>query len=62
MADSNSGQKRRKVAIGDSVKLGKATMVRLPDGTVVTARGSYRVEQTGEHKVIGGASFDGIKG
>lgn len=63
MSGNNSGtSKRRKVKIGDQVKLGKGRMVLLPDGSVVTARGAYRVAHEGAHKIIGGAEFDGIKG
>lgn len=38
---------------GDTYDIGRAaSFVRLPDGTVVTARGTYTFRHVGEHAVI----------
>lgn len=51
----------KRIAIGAQINLGKkAVYLRLPDGTVVTARGAYTVAHVGEH-VAGGLTFHGIK-
>lgn len=43
--------------VGDVVKLPPpSNYVRLPDGTVVTARMTYRLAHEGEHAVINAAS------
>lgn len=43
--------------VGDTIDLPRAGMVRLPDGTVVTARTHYTARHVGEHAFI--AMFDG---
>lgn len=53
--------KAETVKVGDTVDLGGAShYVRLPDGTVVTARSTYVVRHEGEH-VAGDRVFVGEK-
>ena len=43
-----------KAKVGDTVDIGRAAAyVRLPDGTVVTCRGTYTARHAGEHVVFG---------
>ncbi|HTW15138.1 MAG TPA: hypothetical protein VMF51_08410 [Nocardioides sp.] len=45
--------KADQVKVGDTIELGRSNgYVRLPDGTVVTARASYVARHAGEHVVI----------
>lgn len=45
--------------VGDTIDLeGPSNLVRLPDGSVVTARTTYRFAHVGEHVVINAASND----
>lgn len=47
--------------VGDTVDLpGPANFVRLPDGTVVTARSTYTMRHVGEHQV-GEQYYDAVK-
>ena len=50
---SSSSSRAKSQRIGDAVDLkGKAGYVRLPDGSVVTAAGSYEFRHVGDHVVI----------
>lgn len=61
-AKKKAEPKAETVKVGDVVDLGGAGhYVRLPDGTVVTARSSYVVRHEGEH-VAGDRVFIGEKG
>jgi hypothetical protein len=43
--------KPKKLKVGDEIELKGAHFVRLPDGTVTTASGSYTVTEAGVHVV-----------
>ena len=41
------------VKVGDTIELDGSGLAVLPDGTVVTCRGTYRVQHAGRHVICG---------
>lgn len=54
MARSNTSKTPSNVKVGDAVEIPNvpAAMVRLPDGSVVTCRGTYTARHAGEHAIV----------